>query len=57
MQRDVTKLPWLVVSPFLGVVATFNLNVEAVAYRDANRKNAQVIHRDDYKTQRETLEG
>ena len=55
--RDVTQLPWLVVSPFLGVVATFYLNVEAKAYiqtGDKVKANWQVIHRKEYKTNRES---
>ena len=54
MSRDVTELPWLVVSPFLGVVATFYLNVEAVKYCQLNKPaHWQVINRKDYKTNRE----
>lgn len=53
MMRDVTQLPWLVVSPFLGVVATFLLNVEAVKCCQSMGKGCQVINRKDYKTNRE----
>jgi len=51
--RDVTQLPWLVVSPTLGVVGTFYLNVDAVTYKNT-RKFCQVLHRDQYQTQRES---
>ena len=55
MSRDVTELPWLVVSPFLGVVATFYLNVEAVKYCQLDKTaHWQVINRKDYKTNRES---
>tara|TARA_R110002153_G_scaffold233329_2_gene386728 strand:+ start:312 stop:482 length:171 start_codon:yes stop_codon:yes gene_type:complete len=56
MNRDVTELPWLVVSPFLGVVATFYLNVEAVKYCQLSDRQWQVINRKDYKTNRDSDE-